>query len=100
MRLPSLSVNQRAPSGPVVMQKGALLFVTLEDEYGKEKVRRALAHVAGARRGSHFGYAEVLAALEQEIGQDLGEFFRSWLNQAGIPQAVRARYEEKIEATK
>src|SRR5712692_2980482 len=99
---PLLRLRVTDPYGQRVFgyNKGALLFVTLEDEYGKEKVRRALAHVAGARRGAHFGYADVLAAREQEIGQDLGECFGSWLNQAGIPQAVRARYEEKIEATK
>ncbi len=80
--------------------KGALLFVALEDQYGRENVRRALAHVAGALRGSGFGYAVVFSALEQETKQDLGEFFRTWLNQPGLPAQFRARYQEKAEATK
>ena len=77
--------------------KGALFFLALEDQYGKESVRRALAHLVRSLRGSRFGFAELLSALEQETKQGLGDFFRLWLDQTGIPTEVRARYEEKVE---
>lgn len=75
--------------------KGALFFLALEDRYGKESVRRTLAHLVSSLRGSHFGYAELRSALEQETQQRLGDFFRLWLDQTGIPDEVRARYEVK-----
>jgi hypothetical protein len=73
--------------------KGALFFLALEDRYGKENVRRALAHLVSSLRGSRFGYAELLSALELETQEKLGDFFRRWLDQTGIPDEVRARYE-------
>ncbi len=77
--------------------KGALFFIALEDQYGKENVRRALADLVRSLPGSHFGFAALRSALELETKQDLGDFFRLWLDQTGIPAEVRARYEERIE---
>ncbi len=77
--------------------KGALFFLALEDQYGKESVRRALAHIVHGLRGSRFGFATLRSALEQETKQELGDFFRLWLDQTGIPAEIRARYEERIE---
>lgn len=77
--------------------KGALFFLALEDQYGKENVRRALARVVRSLHGSRFGYADLLAALELETHEKLADFFRLWLDQTGIPNEVRARYEEKSE---
>jgi hypothetical protein len=80
--------------------KGALFFLALEDQYGKENVRRALARVVRSLHGSRFGYADLRSALELETGQTLADFFRLWLDQTGIPEDVRARYEEKIAPKK
>ncbi len=80
--------------------KGALFFLALEDQYGKENVRRALAHMVRGLRGSRFGFAALRSALEQETKQELGDFFRLWLDHTGIPEEARARYEEKIEPKK
>ncbi len=80
--------------------KGALFFVALEDQYGKENVRRALARLVSSLRGEHFGFAALMSALELETGQKLGEFFRLWLDQTGIPEEVRSRYEVKPEERK
>ncbi len=80
--------------------KGALFFVALEDRYGKENVRRALARIVRSLRGGYFGYPELMSALELETQQKLGEFFRLWLDQTGIPAEVRARYEGKPEEKK
>ncbi len=52
--------------------------------------------MVGSLHGSRFGYADLLSALELETGQKLGDFFRLWLDQTGIPEDVRARYEEKL----
>lgn len=77
--------------------KGALFFLALEDRYGKDNVRRALAHMVASLRGSEVGYAELRAALEIEAKQSLADFFRLWLDGKGIPEDFRARYEQKIE---
>jgi hypothetical protein len=74
---------------------GALFFVGLEDRYGKENVRHALAHLVSSLRGSRFGYVELRAALELETREKLGDFFRLWLDETGIPDEFRARYEVK-----
>ena len=77
-----------------------MFFVALEDRYGKENVRRALAHLVRSLRGSRFGFAELRSALELETQQNLGDFFRLWLDQTGIPPEVRARYEVNKETRK
>ncbi len=79
--------------------KGALFFLALEDRYGKENVRRALAHLVRSLRGSRFGFAELRSALELETKQNLGDFFRLWLDQTGIPADVRNRYEDEDRTT-
>jgi len=80
--------------------KGALFFVALEDQYGKENVRRALARLVSSLRGEHFGFAALMSTLELETGQKLGEFFRLWLDQTDIPTEVRSRYEQETKPTK
>jgi hypothetical protein len=77
--------------------KGALFFVALEDEFGKEPVRRGLARLVRALSGDEAGLHELRAALEGETGRSLAEFFRAWLNRTGIPEAFRTRYEIKAE---
>lgn len=84
--------------------KGALFFVALEDEFGKENVRRGLARMVHALSGNDYlseepraGLHELRAALESETGRDLAEFFRTWLNRTGIPDSFRSRYELKTE---
>ena len=72
--------------------KGALFFVALEDQFGKEKVRRGLARLVSALQNDRVGFQELRAALELETGANLADFFRAWLYQAGIPEEFRARY--------
>ena len=73
--------------------KGALFFVALEDEFGKEAVRRALARMVAALHGQRAGLHDLRAALEGETGKPLGAFIRAWLFQTGITADFRARYE-------
>ncbi len=81
----------------VASYKAALFYVALEDQYGKENVRRALAHLVSSLRFSQVADEELRAALEQETKQDLFAPFRMWLNQKGISAEFRARYQERIE---
>jgi len=76
------------------LSKGVLFFLALEDRFGKERVRRGLAHLIRSLRGESAGLAELRSALELETKQDLAGFFRAWLNQTGIPAEFRARYTE------
>ena len=79
--------------------RSELFFFALEDEYGREKVHRALARMVGTLRGRSVGLAELRSALEAETRQNLGQFFRTWLHRPGIPADFRARYEEKPKLT-
>jgi hypothetical protein len=94
---PLLRLEPRDPPEQRVFgyTKGALLFLGLEDQYGQEKVRRALAHMVSVMRGRHVGFPELISALETETRQSGGDFFRLWLDQTGIPGEVRARYAGK-----
>jgi hypothetical protein len=104
---PLVSLRPDAPWEQRVFgyNKGALFYLALEDELGKEPVRRALArliHAMGAggtppERASA-GLHELRAAMEGETGRDLAGFFRAWLNRPGIPDDFRARYEMKAES--
>ncbi|MGA8366354.1 MAG: hypothetical protein WB716_03475, partial [Candidatus Acidiferrales bacterium] len=43
--------------------------------------------------GEEAGYDDLRAELELSSGKDLAEMFRVWLNQKGIPEEFRARYQ-------
>jgi len=73
--------------------RGALFLVALEDLCGHDNLRAALRDVIRAREGSDTGYEELRAAAEFESGKDLGEMFRKWLVEPGIPEDFRARYQ-------
>ena len=94
-----LEASDPAEQRAFAFSKGALFFVALEDRYGKGNVRRALAHIVRSLRGDEFGYPELLSALELETRQSVGEFFRLWLDQTGIPAEFRARYEVKEQGS-
>ncbi|HKW87656.1 MAG TPA: hypothetical protein VJN21_02760 [Candidatus Acidoferrales bacterium] len=86
-----------APNDPEVeLQIGGdkltLFFYALEDKCGRDNLNRALAHMVSALRFQQYGYDDFRSAVEQECHQDLGPFFRSWLNEKGIPADFRARY--------
>jgi hypothetical protein len=78
--------------------RGALFLVALEDECGHDNLRAALREIIHDRAGSDTGYEELLAATEANTGKDLGQMFRTWLGQPGIPEAFRARYQKSSNA--
>jgi len=79
----------------------ALLFLfAIDEKVGSQKIRRAMQRVAQAMRGSTYSWNELRSALEAESGQDLGEMFRTWLTEPGIPEDFRARYASQKETGK
>ena len=87
------SVTDPEPERRVALAKAPLFFAALEDECGTTAMQNALKEIVTLLRGEEVGYPAIRAALEQESGKNLAAMFRLWLNQKGIPQDFRARYE-------
>jgi len=82
------------PIGPrrIALAKAPLFYVALEDVCGETEVRRGLARLVALLRGQEVDYNALRSALEQSTNRSLGQMFRIWLNQKGIPQDFRDRY--------
>lgn len=76
----------------IALAKAPLFYVALEDVCGPTEVRRGLARLVTLMRGQEVDYKILRSALEQSTNRDLGQMFRFWLNQRGIPQDFRDRY--------
>lgn len=92
---PMASIAPTDPSAQVrIGQIKAELFVlALENRCGTDNLNHALAHMVSALRFKQYGYDDFRSAVEEECHQDLGSFFRAWLNEKGIPADFRAKYE-------
>jgi Peptidase family M1 domain len=77
----------------IALAKAALFFVALEDECGAEAMRNGLKQMVELLRGQEVSYDSLRSALEEASGKNLAELFRVWLNQKGIPQDFRERYQ-------
>jgi hypothetical protein len=77
----------------IALAKAPLFFVALEDACGEGPMRAGLAHLLAVRRGQEAGYADLRSALEESSNRDLAGMFRLWLNQKGIPEDFRQRYQ-------
>lgn len=77
----------------IALAKAPLFFVALEDICGETEVRRGLAHLVAASRGQYADYHSLRAALEESSGRNLANPFRFWLNDKGIPETFRSRYQ-------
>lgn len=82
------SVEQRR----IALAKAPLFFIALEDAYGEQPVRRALAQVVSLLRGQAVRYQDIRAALENVTNKDLAPVFRTWLYEPGIPAEFREKY--------
>lgn len=80
--------------------KAPLFFLALEDRYGKEPTRKALARLVESLRGRQFNTNDLRVAIQLETGEDPADFFRLWLNEPGIPEDFRKRYEKQVSGTK
>lgn len=77
----------------IALEKAPLFFAALEDQCGAEAMQSALKEVVTLMRGEEVGYPAIRAALEEKSGKSLAATFRLWLNEKGIPQDFRDRYE-------
>lgn len=88
----SLSPEDHVPR-EIAGRKLDLFLFALEDEYGRENIRRGIKYMVQSLRGSQYGYNDFRAALESTTGKDLAGFFRTWLDEKGVPADFRARYD-------
>ncbi|MGP8156920.1 MAG: hypothetical protein ACLQMT_08680 [Candidatus Acidiferrales bacterium] len=77
----------------MALAKAALFFAALEDACGQAQMRGGLKQLVALFSGEEAGYEDLRAELELSSGKDLAEMFRVWLNQKGIPEEFRARYQ-------
>jgi hypothetical protein len=80
--------------------KAPLFFLALEDRYGKQATRRALARLVESLRGQKFNTNDLRVAIQIETGEDPAEFFRQWLNQPGIPEEFRKKYKTQVTGSR
>jgi hypothetical protein len=73
--------------------KAALFFVAVEDTCGEKQMRDGLKELIELLRGQEVNYDVLRAQLEHVSGKNLADLFRVWLNDKGIPEDFRARYE-------
>ncbi|HYL82636.1 MAG TPA: hypothetical protein VE263_00250 [Candidatus Angelobacter sp.] len=94
LRLVPTKAKPREAEEPAVLRaKSFLFFYALQDRYGREVFRKAIAHMLYARRGRGFELDDLIAAFEQETHQNVAEFVRHWMKRPGVPEDFRARYE-------
>jgi Peptidase family M1 domain len=77
----------------IALAKAPLFFVALEDSCGADAMRSGLKQMVELLRGQEASYDSLRSALEEASGKNLAELFRVWLNQKGIPQGFRERYQ-------
>jgi Peptidase family M1 domain len=77
----------------IALAKAPLFFVALEDACGAEAMQNGLKQMVELLRGQEASYDGLRSALEEASGKNLAELFRVWLNEKGIPQDFRERYQ-------
>jgi aminopeptidase N len=77
----------------VLRAKSLLFFYGLQDRYGQQVFSAAISHMLYARRGGGFDLGDLIAAFEEEVHQNVGQFVRIWMKRPGVPEEFRARYE-------
>ena len=86
-------LNDSAEQRRIALAKAPLFFVALEDACGEAPMRSGLRQMVTLLRGQEASYDSLRSALEQSSGKNLGELFRIWLNDKGIPADFRDRYQ-------
>ena len=73
--------------------KAALFFVAIEDAVGEKPMRDGLKNLLSLLRGQEINYDVLRAEIENVSGKKLADLFRVWLNDKGIPEDFRVRYQ-------
>lgn len=76
----------------IALAKAPLFFIAIEDACGAAQTHAGLERMVTLLRGQEVSYNDLRAALEESSGRRLGDLFREWLNEKGIPQDFRERY--------
>jgi aminopeptidase N len=84
-----------APNNQLVYQKGSWALHMLRDAIGTEAFWRGIREYYRRHINATASTDDLRLIMEQESGQDLGWFFRQWLNRSGVP-AIQGtwRYDE------
>ncbi len=77
----------------IALAKAPLFFAALEDECGADTMQAGLKEIVTLLRGQEVSYAALRSELEAKSGKDLAPTFRLWLNEKGIPDDFRQRYQ-------
>lgn len=83
------------PSLEPSFEKSVLFLFALEDHFGSNNLQRAIARMVYALGEQGYNRNDLRAALEGETKKNASDFFRRWLDQPGIPEDFRARYQNK-----
>lgn len=86
------TLNSPEEQRRIALAKAPLFFIAIEDACGAAQTRAGLARMVTLLRGQEVSYNDLRAALEESSGRHLGDLFREWLNEKGIPQDFRERY--------
>jgi hypothetical protein len=86
-------LNDQLDQRRIALAKAPLFFIALEDVCGEGPMRSGLRQMVALLRGQEASYDSLRASLEAASGKNLAELFRVWLNDRGIPQDFRDRYQ-------
>lgn len=91
--------KQHQASQVIGYNKVAFIFHMLELEIGAEAFAKGLSRFWQRHRYSTAGWRHLQAAFEQASGDDLGWFFRQWVERSGAPRpSLGAHSVEQVDA--
>lgn len=82
------------------LSKLSLFLVALEERLGRGVLNASLKRMLQALRGRTWTTNDLRVAIHLETGEDPAEFFRLWLNQPGIPDEFRKKYETQVPGSR
>lgn len=74
------------PSQAIGYDKSMMLFHMLRQRLGDEQFRQGLRHLYQTQRFKLTGWKEIQARFEEVSGEQLGEFFNTWLSRPYAPE--------------
>jgi hypothetical protein len=80
--------------------KALLFLLALEDRIGRDRLLASTKRMLQALQGRTWTTNDLRVAIHIETGEDPADFFRQWLNQPGIPEEFRKRYEKPREGNR
>ncbi len=84
--LKDFTARHHGISSIVGYNKAAMVFLMLRDRIGREAFDRGLRLFWLRHRFKTAGWADLEKALSEVAGQDLGGFFRQWVERPGAPR--------------